>query len=315
MSTVFSKALESAEVIEPAPRLKAVSLETFLTHDFPPRGHVLAPVIPEQGLVMMFAPRGIGKTYMALSIAYAVASEGSSLRWHAPTPRRVLYVDGEMPGATMQERLAQIVAGADAHAPGDYFDIITPDLVPDGIMPNLATVEGQGMLEPLLEGVSLVVVDNLACLARAGRENEAEGWLPVQGWLLAQRRAGRSVLLVHHAGKGGDQRGTSAREDVLDTVIRLSRPQGYEPNQGARFVVELTKARGITGPDADPFEATLTELPSGGLTWVTKDVADLRFEQVRELKGLGMSIRDIADETGIPRSTVARYVKKLEATQ
>jgi hypothetical protein len=295
------------------PRLLAVDLADFLAHDFPPRGQVLAPVIPEQGLSMMFAARGTGKTYAALSMAHAVASGGMAFRWQAPRPRRVLYLDGEMPGAAMQERLARIVAGVEGEAPEGHFKLLTPDLAPNSLMPNLATLEGQAMLEPLLEGVGLVVVDNLACLARAGRENEAEGWLPVQGWLLAQRRAGRSVLLVHHAGKGGDQRGTSAREDVLDVVIRLGRPQDYEPSQGARFIVELTKARGITGPEADPFEATLNETPTGGLNWATRDVADLRLEQVRELKGLGMSTREIAEETGIPRSTVARLAKKVEA--
>ena len=62
---------------------------------------------------------------------------------------------------------------------------------------------------------------------RTGRENEAEGWLPVQDWALGHRRAGRSVLFIHHAGKGGLQRGTSRREDVLDTVIGLRRPTDY----------------------------------------------------------------------------------------
>jgi hypothetical protein len=34
--------------------------------------------------------------------------------------------------------------------------------------------------------------------------------------MLEQRAAGRSVLLVHHAGKGGGQRGTSRKEDTLE---------------------------------------------------------------------------------------------------
>lgn len=51
----------------------------------------------------------------------------------------------------------------------------------------------------------------------------------------SHRRAGRSIVLVHHAGKGGAQRGTSKREDVLDTVIALRRPTDYSADQGARF--------------------------------------------------------------------------------
>ena len=44
---------------------------------------------------------------------------------------------------------------------------------------------------------------------------------------------------MHHAGKGGAQRGTSRREDVLDTVIALRQPQDYQSGEGAR----VAKAR------------------------------------------------------------------------
>ena len=59
-----------------------------------------------------------------------------------------------------------------------------------------------------------MVIDNLSTLCRYGRENESESWGPVQEWILGLRRRGLSVLLVHHAGKGGTQRGTSRREAV-----------------------------------------------------------------------------------------------------
>ena len=49
----------------------------------------------------------------------------------------------------------------------------------------------------------------------------------MQAWLLELRRRGMTVLLIHHAGKSGDQRGTSAREDIMDTVISLRRPREY----------------------------------------------------------------------------------------
>ena len=68
-----------------------------------------------------------------------------------------------------------------------------------------------------------------------------------QRWLLSLRRRGVSVLFIHHAGKGGQQRGTSRREDILDTVIALRRPHDYSPKEGARFEVHLEKARGLYG--------------------------------------------------------------------
>jgi putative DNA primase/helicase len=160
--------------------------------------------------------------------------------------------------------------------------------------------------------VSLIVLDNLSSLCRSGRENEAESWLPVQDWALRQRRSGRSIVFVHHAGKGGAQRGTSRREDVLDTVISLRRPADYTPDQGARFEVHFEKARGLAGADAMPFEASC-ELRDGQTLWTTRTLADAEFARVVDLKQDGLSVRDIAAETGLSKSRVDRLVQRAKA--
>lgn len=291
-------------------RLVRFSIDNFLKLEIPERDHILYPIIPTQGLVMLYASRGMGKTFFALSMAWASACGGSVFRWNAPKPRKVLYIDGEMPAKTMQERLAKITAEFDGDILSpDYFNIITPDLQNEP-MPNLATPEGQAKIDPELEGVELLVIDNLATLARNGRENESESWIPVQKWLLELRRRGISVLLIHHANKGGNQRGTSAREDILDTVIALKTPSDYTPDQGARFAVHYEKARGITGEEAKPFAAELIE-QGLGLSWRTKDLQDVEIEQVRELLKSKLSVRDIAEETGLSKSKVGRIKAKI----
>jgi hypothetical protein len=85
-----------------------------------------------------------------------------------------------------------------------------------------------------LNDFDLIVLDNLSTLVRSGRENESESWLPVQEWALQLRKRGKSILFVHHAGKTGQQRGTSKKEDVLDTVISLKRPKDYSPNSSRK---------------------------------------------------------------------------------
>ena len=297
---------------QPSPRLNCVNAYEFLSLSFPAREMLLSPILPRQGLCMLHAMRGIGKTFISLSVAYAVASGGKVFdRWEALRPARVLFIDGEMPARTLQERLAALVAGNELEPPdNDYLRILTPDMQ-DGPMPNLATREGQDALTPFLEGVDLVVMDNLVTLARYGRANDEESWLPVQGWLLELRRRGISVFMIHHQGKGGDQRGTSAKEDILDTVIRLDRPKDYLVEQGARFEVHLTKARGICGMEAKPFEAQLfTE--GQALTWLTRNIEDAELEQLRRLLGEGFSIRDAAEEMGLSKSAVGRLKKKLD---
>jgi putative DNA primase/helicase len=98
---------------------------------------------------------------------------------------------------------------------------------------SIGTEMGQRALNPLLSDVDLVIFDNLSTLSTNGSESASDAWAPMQNWLLKLRRQGIAVLLVHHAGTNGRQRGTSQREDALDTVIALRRPEDYSPEQGA----------------------------------------------------------------------------------
>jgi KaiC/GvpD/RAD55 family RecA-like ATPase len=303
----------TTEYAEPgqASRFKPLSLAEFFSLTIKPRGMVLDPIIPEKGLAMVYAVRGTGKTYLVLGIAYAVATGTQFLKWKAPHARRVLLVDGEMPAAALQERLAKVVQGATTEPADDMLTIISGDLIEEGGVGNLADPKIQAELEPHLEGVELLILDNLSSLTAVIRDNDADSWNPIQAWLLRLRRRGISVLIVHHAGKGGEQRGTSRREDVLDTSISLRRPSDYVPTEGARFEVHLEKARGVHGEPAKPFEAKLEERGSTAV-WTMRDIDDANLARVRALLEDGLSVRDIADETGIPKSTVQRLKKKID---
>jgi len=58
----------------------------------------------------------------------------------------------------------------------------------------------QAEFDPWLDGVELLILDNLSSLTVGLRENDSDGWSPIQEWLLRLRRRGISVLIVHHAG-------------------------------------------------------------------------------------------------------------------
>jgi hypothetical protein len=136
-----------------------------------------------------------------------------------------------------------------------------------GQMPDLSTRVGQAAIEELCNDAELIIVDNLSCLARSGRENEAESWIIVADWALKMGALRKCVIFIHHAGKKGDQRGTSKREDLLDVVIELKRPADYIPEQGARFIVNFTKARHLLGNQAQSFEACLMNRDDGKTAW------------------------------------------------
>jgi hypothetical protein len=289
-------------------RLRACAAGELLRLELPARGMVLEPVIPTQGLAMLYSPRGAGKTYLALAMAWAVATGGEFLRWRAPQPRKVLFVDGELPATTLQQRLSAIRGPADASERAGNLRLITPDLQEFGV-PDISSRTGQALIENELDGAELLVLDNLSALVRSGNENEGESWLPIADWALRLRQRSVSVLFLHHAGKSGAQRGTSRREDLLDTVIALKRPPDYCPTEGLRCELRFEKARGFHGEAARPFEINMNYGQTGEIVWSISEPtpqADPLLEAAATLFHQGMSVREVAKQLGISQTSAHR---------
>ncbi|MGB9500379.1 MAG: AAA family ATPase [Dissulfuribacterales bacterium] len=291
---------------EKIPSCSVIGIAEFLAKELPPRENILAPWLPRQGLAMIHSKRGIGKTFTALNIAYAVASGGKFLRWEAPQPAGCLFIDGEMPAGVIQKRLAGIIDSNELE-PTKPLLIMTPDLQSQG-MPDLGTIAGQEAVNKHISGdIEFIIVDNISTLSRYGKENEAQSWLPLQEWSLKLRAKGRAVLFVHHSGKGGCQRGTSRREDILDTVISLRHTQDYEPTQGACFEVHFEKSRGIYGQDVEPFEARL----EGGV-WTTKSIKRSAYEKAVRLTKEGYSQKEIGEEIGKSKGYISKLMRQAK---
>jgi hypothetical protein len=296
----------------PSP-LITIELKNFLELNLPPRELLLHPWLPKSGLCMVHAFRGIGKTHMSLGIAYAVAKGGDFLGWKAPKARNVLYIDGEMPAAILQERLARIVLMSGDSSLSGKLRIITPDLQIGCLMPDLATLEGQQSINrQITDETDLIIIDNLSCLAPSIKENDASDWALIQTWVLNLRAQGKSVLLIHHSGKSGGQRGTSKKEDVLDTVIALERPKDYDSSQGARFIVKFEKSRGFCGDDSKSFEAQLVN-ENEQFSWKIQSIEDSTYHKVISLYNDGATQTDISIDLSINKSNVSRHIKRARA--
>lgn len=289
---------------------RSIDLEAFLALELPEREILLYPFLPTQGLVLLYAKRGVGKTHVALGMACSVACGGRFLNWNCPRARKVLYVDGEMPAVSMQERLRKIYSSGDFQKPEPgFFQLITPDLRVS--MPDLSTPEGQAEVEELAKDAALIVLDNLSTLFRSGSENEAESWQSAQDWLLKLRRTGKSVVLVHHAGKGGQQRGTSKKEDILDAVIILKQPDDYQAEHGACFEVHFEKARHFHGNDAASFQVKLTETAEGSSKWEISNISiDKEVLEIADFMNKGFTIKEIEDQTSYSKSQIETLRKK-----
>jgi putative DNA primase/helicase len=292
--------------------IQPITAGDLMRMDIPPRQTLLSPWLPQQGIALLYASRGVGKTFAAMSIAYAVASGGQLMRWKADAARRVLYVDGEMPLVSLQERLASIAMGAGYSPPTeDFLSFLAQDAYRDGF-PDVASPDGRKLIERTADGCDLVVFDNLSSLVKSP-ENEADSWGPMQDLVLSLRRRGTTSLMIHHAGKGGDQRGTSRREDVADTVVKLARPEGYDPKQGAQFEVHYTKTRGFTGADAAPFLATLHSDPKTGIAWEHADIGADAHAMAEDMFATGGKASDVMKALGVTRPTAYRWQKEWKA--
>lgn len=289
-----------------------INIRDFRGRKFPPREHLIGPFV-KQGLSMVYAPPGVGKTHFALGVAFAIASGGSFLKWKAEHKARVLYIDGELPAHVLQERIAPLVDALPVDQHID-FNFLTPDMQTEGMMPDISTPIDQGLLRSAVENADFIVVDNISCLVRTGKENEAESWIPVQNWALGLRRAGKSVLFVHHSGKGegASPRGTSKREDVLDLIIGLGHPIGYEAEQGCVFEVKFRKARNFrNAEEVKSFQATYIHTEFAAPSWQWEGVEERNQDKIERLYKDGMSQKEIAETTGTTKGYVSRVVKTL----
>lgn len=288
-----------------------VELGDLLAMKLLPRQWLLTGLLQKRDLGLIHAFRGIGKSRFVHSLAVAASSGGTFLRYSAPEPQSVLLVDGELPREDLQKMLAQAVAAGDKE-PGAPLHILSADLSGEPLH-SLATDAGRAQIERHLDGVSLLILDAITTLCPgAGPENDSQSWETMQSWLLELRRQDVTVLLVHHDGKSGVQRGTSKREDVLSQIVQLKRPSDYRASEGARFEVHLTKSRGITGDDAEPFEAWLRTGPEGQSQWMLRLIEDAMAAAVKALADEGYSQREIAKELDKGVATVNRALKRAK---
>ncbi len=323
LSSELKKIIEEAPVITGAVNaspdnlsndiIRAVSIEALLKMNIDPPEIFLGPFITKASLGMIYAPRGLGKTFFALGIALAVSSGSEFLKFYSPKPCKVVYLDGEMSIHTMKERIEKIYNSQEVKPPEGFFKIVNPFLQ-DIPLPDLGTVRGQQMLESIVADADVIIVDNLSCWMTGGKENEGESWMPVLEWALRMRRQGKAVIFIHHANKNNNQRGTSRREDALDYVIKLDKPPNYKPEEGACFVMSFEKHRSWYGSDVESLRVKLIDQPDGNLSWEwsvanVEGDEDFIVTKMKRLQDEGKTQREIGKEVGMSASSVCRKMK------
>ncbi|MDP7143525.1 MAG: phage terminase small subunit-related protein [Alphaproteobacteria bacterium] len=157
----------------------------------------------------------------------------------------------------------------------------------------------------------VIFIDNISTFDRTGNENEAESWSPIQEWAVQHRKKGRSIVFIHHANKEGKQRGSHKKEDVMDAVIKLKRPEDYIQGEGAaKILVQYTKARHLSGEMVQDIEVTLHS-EDDYFRWEWEQ-GDITYRKAVEMMKNHVSLRDIAEELTVGKSTVHRWKAKAQ---
>ena len=297
-----------------SPGLEAAVLEyrQLVALDLPERKRHLA-WLPEGGNVMVYAMRGVGKTWFSLGLAASLVSGADFLRWRVNDAVGVLYIDGEMQLEELRQRETALLR----QPPKSPLFVLSGEMVYRTLQRDLVLTseEVRDEIIRILDAhpeIRVIVVDNISCLFAGIDEDKKRDWEPIAAWLIRLRHRGLATILVHHAGKGGQQRGTSGREDGLDTVIHLAEPAGHEAADGCHFEVTFTKSRSVKGPDVAPLDVRLTE-QNGQLTWTHQPLEISKLDEVRQLIADGLTGDVvIAEAAGISRTYAFKLRKRLE---
>jgi len=120
--------------------------------------------------------------------------------------------------------------------------------------------------------------------------------------------SGDNRIRIHHAGLNGRQRGTSRREDALDVVMALRRPEDYSPEQGVRFEIHFEKLRNRVEAEATvPFEAKLENIADSQVVpWKSCESKPPLLNQAAELFEAGLTVREVAANLRISKSEAGR---------
>lgn len=249
----------------------------------PARKSIVSPFILDSSLSMIWAKRGVGKTWFALELAFACATGKKFFAWDVPQKQNVLYIDGEMTLSALKERLNLISNNA---PPDNLIFLPSEQLFLTGHPLRINDVKDQERVWAALDTVEamggkldIVIFDNLSSLTSGMDENSNSDLDALLPWLVKLRHRGLAVILVHHAGKNGQQRGASRREDLLETSIKLEElpAEARNGSPGAGFTITFDKVRGKM-PDPDKLNVQLVDDGHGSLAWACGSATKLPKE-------------------------------------
>ena len=283
-----------------------VSARELLEMQLPKRPALLGAWMKEGDLGYLFAPRGAGKSWMAMLIGNAI-SQGVSLgEWtEAAAVRPVVYFDAEMNLPDVQERAKKIGINSEG------FQWLSNERLfsGQGAGLNIANRSHQTALSKLLPDGCLFIVDNLSTAQLGMEENSNDSFDVLRDWFLSLRHRRITIMIVHHAGRNGSMRGGSRREDMAHWIMAL-KSANEEGKQGYGFTTNFVKCRNCKANEAPALKWGMID--QGGridLECTAHSGPDAMLGHIRD--GVG-SASELAELLGVQKGTISKWAKKLQ---
>ena len=289
-------------------RFARTNTNAIMATEFEPIRWIVRDYVPE-GFTVLAGRQKLGKTWLALDYAIAVATGSIAMGSVSVDAGNVLYVDLENGHRRIQRRIRALYPD-DNHRP----DLSGLEWVND------APALDKGFIDQLedwrlsVEKPRLVVIDVLQKIKPAGipsrnaYENDYVAWSPLQRWAMDH---GIAVIGLHHTRKGGADdplealSGSNGLSACADTTLVLDRDQNGCTLYGR-------------GRDIEEIE-TAVQFEKATCRWrALGKASDVRRTDERSviLELLAdnrepMSPSEIADALGLPRNNVKQLLFKM----
>jgi hypothetical protein len=235
----------------------------WAARDIPQQDRLLGDLYSTTTRTQLSADTGLGKTMFGLAVAFAMRLGANFLGWKAHREARVLYLDGEMPGELIKERLAMAASWFGVETPiAEGLHLLSREDVEN--MPPLDTPEGARWLFDFmakLGRIDHVTFDNIASLtANCLKEEEGARALRDLQRELTRQRIGQ--LWEHHTGHDATRGyGSKMREWHLDTAIVAERLE--RSGADVAFTLKFPKCRRRTPENRSDFASIEVTLECG----------------------------------------------------
>jgi len=292
---------------------KSLNYQEIIDMPYKATNYILYPWLPDQGTAFLYSATGVGKTYFSLNCAYSIAQGGNFLKFSAPNPKKVLYIDGELQLSNIIKRIKSIINEQGPLDIPDNFQLLNHQMVYPHLLPKLNDLSGHDFYTDYINDNNFDVVffDNISTLSTID-ENFGEQWVPIINLFLKLRAMGKTVVGIHHTGKNKYEfRGSCRILDIVDTSILLTSNKNdrleSDVSEGADFKIIYKKDRVLSGKDSIPFNVLYHQNK-----WTIQSAENANIQYVVESIKNKISHQMIATELGVSRQYVSKLVKKAK---